>query len=82
MKNEQMKSFFKISSTRRDNTKGVPLVVNYHSGLKIIDQPINRNLHLPYLDQEINTLFSRKAMVSFHSTMKLSSSLVGAKMYL
>ena len=75
----------KISSTRRDNTKGVPLVVNYHSGLKIIDQPINRNLHLPYIDQEINTLFSRKAMakaISFQSTMKLSSYLVGVKMYL
>ena len=27
-------TFSKISSTRKDNTKGVPLVVIYHPGLK------------------------------------------------
>ena len=33
--------FFKISSTRKDNAKGVPLVVTYHPGLKNINQIIN-----------------------------------------
>ena len=34
--------FSKISSTRKDNTEGVPLVVTYHPGLKNIDQIIDR----------------------------------------
>ena len=33
--------FSKISSIRKDNSKGVPLVVTYHPGLKNINQIIN-----------------------------------------
>ena len=44
--------FSKISSTRKHNTKGVPLVVPYHPGMKNIDHTINRTLHLLYMDQE------------------------------
>ena len=53
--NKEMKKvkFSKISSTRKDNTKGIPLVVTYHPGLKNIHNIINRNLHLLYLGQEI-----------------------------
>ena len=38
--------FSEVSSTKKDITKGVPLVVTYHTGLKNIDQVINRNLNL------------------------------------
>ena len=69
--------FSKISSTRKDNTKGVPLVVTYHPGLKFI----NRNLHLLYVDQKVKEVFTPKSMVSFRSARKLSSYLVRAKLY-
>ena len=52
--------FSKISSTRKDNTKGVTLVETYHPGLKNIDKIINRNLHLLYMDQEFNKVFTPK----------------------
>ena len=73
--------FSKISSTRKDNTKGVPLVVTYHPGLKNINQIINKNLHLLYIDQKVKKLFTPKPMVSFRSARKLSSYLVRAKLY-
>ena len=43
--------FSKISSARKDNTKGVSLLVTYHPSLKNIDQTFNRNLHLLCMDQ-------------------------------
>ena len=73
--------FSKISSTRKDNAKGVPLVVTYHPGLKNINQIINKNLHLLYMDQEVKKVFTPKPMVSFRSARKLSSYLVRAKLY-
>ena len=73
--------FSKILSTRKDNAKGVPLVVTYHPGLKNINQIINKNLHLLYIDQEVKKVFARKPMVSFRSARKLSSYLVRAKLY-
>ena len=72
--------FSKISSTRKDNAKGVPLVVTYHPGLKNINQIINKNLHL-YMDQEVKKVFTPKPMVSFRSASKLSSYLVRVKLY-
>ena len=72
---------FKISSTRKDNTKGVPSVVTYHPGLKNINQIINRNLHLLYMDQEVKKVFTSKLMVSLPSARKLISYLVRAKLY-
>ena len=73
--------FSKISSTRKDNTKGAPLLVTYHPGLKNIDQIINRNLHLLYMDQEVKKLFTPKPTVSFRSARKFGSYLVRAKLY-
>ena len=73
--------FSKLSSTRKDNTKGLPLVVTYHPGLRNIDQIINRNLHLLYMDQGVKKVFTPKPMVSFHSPGKLSRYLVRAKLY-
>ena len=43
----------KISATRKNNTKGVSLVVTYHAGLKNIDH----NLHLLYMDQEVTKTY-------------------------
>ena len=60
--------FSKISSTRKDESaKGVPLVVTYHPGVKNINQIINKNLHLLYMDQEVKKVFTPKPMVSFRS---------------
>ena len=66
----------KISATRKNNTKGVSLVVTYHAGLKNIDH----NLHLLYMDQEVKEVFTPKLMVSFRSSRKLSSYLVRANL--
>ena len=73
--------FSKISSTKKDNAKGVPLVVIYHPDLKNINQIINKNLHLLYMDQEVKKVFTPKPMDSFRSAKKLSSYLVRAKLY-
>ena len=73
--------FSKISSTRKGNAKVVPLVVTYHPGLKNINQIINKDLHLLYMDQEVKKVFTPKPMVSFRSARKLSSYLVRAKLY-
>ena len=70
----------KISSARKDNTKGVPLVVTYHPCLKNINQIINRNLHLLCMDQEVKKIYTPKPMVSFRSPRKLSSYIVRVKL--
>ena len=56
------------------------MVVTYHPGLKNIDQIINRNLHLLYMDQEVKKVFTPKPMVSFRSGRKLVSYLVRVKL--
>ena len=73
--------FSKISSTRKDNTKGVPLVATYHPSLKNIIQIINRNSYLLYMDKEVKKVFTLKPMVSLRSARKLSSYLVRVKLY-
>ena len=57
--------FCKISSSRKDNAKGLPLVVTYLPGLKTINQIINKILHLLYMDQEVKKVFTPKPMVFF-----------------
>ena len=73
--------FSKISSTRKDNAKGVPLVVTYHPGSKNVKQIINKNLDLLYMDQGFQKVFTPKPIVSFRSARKLSSYLVRAKLF-
>ena len=80
-KEMQKVKFSKISSIRKDNAKGALLVVTFHPGLKNINQIINKNLHLFYMDQEVMKVFTPKPMVSFRSDKKLSSYLVRAKLY-
>ena len=58
--------FSQISSTRKDYTKGV-FVVTDHPGFKNIDQLVNRNLFLLYMDQELKKVFTPKPLVSFRS---------------
>ena len=70
-KEKERVTFSKISS-KKDNTKGVPVMVTYHSGLKNIDQIINRNLHL-HMDQEVKKVFTPQPMVPFRTSRKLSS---------
>ena len=70
-----------VSSTRKYNTEGIPLVVTYHTHLKNIDQIIKRNLHPLYMNHRVNKVFTPKPMVSFRCTKKLSSYLVRAKLY-
>ena len=50
----------KISSNRKDNAQGVPLVVAYHPGLENINQIINKNLHLLFMDREVKKVFTTK----------------------
>ena len=56
----------KTLSTRKDNIKGVQMVVTYHPGWKNIDQIINKSLHLLYMDQEFKRVFTPKPTFSFH----------------
>ena len=66
---------------RKQNFMKLQNVVTYHPGLKNINQIINKNLHLLYMDQEVKKVFTPKPMVSFRSARKLSSYLVRAKLY-
>ena len=73
--------FSKISSTRKNNAKGVPLVVTYHPGLKSINQIINKNLQLLYMDQEVKKVYRQSPWFLSVVPSKLSSYLVRAKLY-
>ena len=70
--------FSKISSTRKDNTKCVPLVVTgswFEKYRPNCQQKFTLSLF------EVKKVFTPKSMVSFRSAKKLSFYLVGAKFY-
>lgn len=64
MKRMKKVKFAKLSSTTKDNTKGVPLVVSYHPGLKNINQIINQNLHLFIWIKRLRKSLHQKPSVS------------------
>ena len=59
----------------------VPLVITFHPLLKDFVNLINKNLNLLHMDQEAQRVFTAGPMMTFCGARKLSSYLVGAKLY-
>ena len=71
---------YRGSKSNRKN-KGIPFLVKYYPLLQELSNIIRSNLNWLYAYDEVKNLFSPGPMVSFHSTRKLSSYLVRAKLY-
>ena len=64
-----------------NSKKAIPLVVTYHPLLKSISTIISKNLYLLNMDEEVKRVFTPGPMVSFRSSIKLSSYLVREKLF-
>ena len=73
-------NFSKKINSKEKEEKDVPLVVTYHSSLNWISKITRDNLHLLYMNDEAEKVFSPKPMISFRSARKLSSFLVRVKL--
>ena len=69
------------SKTKSQESKGVPLVIAFHPKFKLIEQLLNKHLHILYMDQKTKNVFSPRPMATFFSARKLSSYLVRGKLY-
>ena len=67
------------SKSKSQESKGVPLVIALHPKFKLIEQLLNKHLHILYMDQETKKVFIPGPMPTFHSACKFSSYLVRAK---
>lgn len=71
----------KNKQNRNKAAKGVPFVVTYHSLLKSLGKILHDNIHLLYIKEEVRRTFTPGTMSSFRTPSKISSYLVGAKLY-
>ena len=69
------------SNTKQGKSDRVTFVVTYHPLLKSFHSLINKHLDILYLDENAKKVFMTGPMVTFHSSRKLSSYLVRAKLY-
>ena len=67
--------------SKSHESKGVPLVITFHSKFKSIKQMLNKHLHILYIDQETKNVFTPGPMATFCSACNLSSYLVREKLY-
>ena len=63
------------------NNERIPLVVTYHPLLNSLGKLLSKNLSILYMDEEVKKVFYPRPMVSFRSARKVSSYLVGARVY-
>ena len=68
------------SKSKSQESKGVPLVLAFHTKFKLI-KLLNTHLHMLYMDQETKNVFTPGPMATFRSARKLSSHIVRAKLY-
>ena len=78
---EKVKFKKQLFSRRGVATKGVPLVITYHTLLKSVGTILYKHLYLLHIDKEVKKVFPVGPIVSFKSARKLSSYLVRAKLY-
>ena len=67
--------------TNKRKNKGIPFVVTFCPKLKGFQNIINKQLYLPYMNDEVKRVFTPKPMVSFRNSSKISCYLVRAKLY-
>ena len=80
---EMTKVKLNVDNKRSNNRqkRGIPFAVTFHPELKVLQNIINKHLHLLYMNDEVKRVFTPKLMVSFRSSRKISSYLVRAKLY-
>ena len=66
---------------KKKTLKRTPLVVAYDPLLNSLGKVLCKNLNILYMDEEVKKVFFPRLMVSFRSARKVSSYLVGAKVY-
>ena len=66
---------------KKKTLKRTPLVVAYHPLHNSLGKVLCKNLNILYMDEEVKKVFFPRPMVSFRSARKVSSYLVGAKVY-
>ena len=66
-------------NSKNSSKEGIALVVGYHSLSKSLSKTIRKNLYLLHLDEEVKRVFTPGLVVSFRSSKKLGSYLVGVK---
>ena len=71
----------KNKQNRNKSAKGLPFVVTYHPLLKSLGKILHDNIHLLYIKEEVRRTFTPGPMSSFRTPSKISSYLVGAKLY-
>ena len=54
----------------KKKSKGVPLVITFHTLFKDFANIIQKNLYLLYRDQEAQIVFTPGPMITFHSASK------------
>ena len=75
MKDEMGKVCFTKSTrntSKSQESKGVPLVIIFHSKFKLIWQLLPKHLHILYMDQEPTKVFTSGSMVTFLSACSYS----------
>ena len=58
--------------TRRNKRekKGVPFLITYHPSLKNIGRILNQNAYIPYVNEDVESVFALAPMISFLSARK------------
>ena len=69
------------SKSKSQESKGVSLVIMFHPKFQSIGQLLNKHLHILYMDQKTENVFTPGPMTTFRRARKLSSYLVRAKLY-
>ena len=66
-------------STNQES-KGVPLLITFHSKFRSIGQLLSKHMHIIYIDQETRNIFTPGLVAKFCSARKLSSNLLRTKL--
>ena len=61
--------------------KRIPFVITFHPRLKILQEIIDKNLFMLYMNEEVKETFALKPMISYRSSHKINSCLVRVKLY-
>ena len=74
--------YFGYTKRNKQEKKGAPFVRTYHPSLNNRGRTINQKLYILYMNEEVKSVFTPAAVISFQSARKLSIYLVRAKLYL
>ena len=59
--------FFGYKRRNKRKKKGVFFVITYHPSLENIGRIINQNLYIPYMNEDVKSVFTQATMIFFRS---------------